>query len=666
MNYLTLDKILIANRGEIAIRIMRTLKAMNIKSIAVYSEVDSDSLHVQRADEAFYIGPSPATLSYLSIPNIIQAVRTSGANAVHPGYGFLSENFDFAKALEKEGVKLIGPKAKVIKQMGDKIEAKKIAIESGVSTVPGYVGVITCEANALEIAKEIGYPIIVKAAAGGGGRGMRIVHNNEQMKDAYISAQMEAANSFSDDRVFIEKLIERPRHIEIQVIADNHGNVVCLGERECSVQRNHQKIIEEAPSCFITESMRQEMYRQVNELVKKVGYTSAGTVEFICDQQGNFYFLEMNTRLQVEHTVTELITGIDIVKQMIYIAEGRKLDFTQDDVKIKGWAKECRIYAEDPSRGFLPSSGRITEYIEPPKGDNIRIDSGVDGGSEVSMFYDPMIAKVCSYGATRLEAIENMKNALSRYVIMGVSHNIRFLEALLNKQRYADGDINTNFIQEEYPEGFGVSEITSKSTVIFIATAIYIFITEQSRAANINDQTKHKKVDIGTRWIVNIEDKFFPVLIQPVENGFKIRQARQRISVVSNWRLGNRIFSAVINGQSVYVKLKNTPTGYQLAYSGLKVKAQVRSPRISELEAFVAKKPKTVSSESELIAPLSGQIISIKVAPGDKVLKGQELISLVAMKMENIILAEQDAEIESIAVNLNDCVNNGQILMNFK
>jgi propionyl-CoA carboxylase alpha chain len=408
------------------------------------------------------------------------------------------------------------------------------------------------------------------------------------------------------------------------------------------------------------------MQEQARLLCKATGYRSAGTVEMLCDSKQNFFFLEMNTRLQVEHTVTELITGIDIVKQMIHIAEGRKLDFTQDDVKITGWAKECRIYAEDPSRGFLPSSGKITEYIEPPKSDSIRIDSGVDGGSEVSMFYDPMIAKICSYGPTRLESIENMRNALSRYVILGVSHNIRFLEALLNKQRYVDGDINTNFIQEEYPEGFGVSEITSESTIIFIATAIHIFITEQSRAANINDATGHKKVEIGTRWIVNIEDKFYPVIIQPVENGFKIRQGTQRISVISNWRLGSRIFSATINGNSIHVKLKNTPVGYQLVYRGLKVKAQVRSPRISELEALVAKKPKNITSATELIAPLSGQIISIKVAPGDKILKGQELISLVAMKMENIILAENDAEIESIAVNPNDYVNNGQLLITFK
>ena len=666
MPIVNFDKILIANRGEIALRIMRTLQSMGIKSAAVYSEADTDALHVQKADEAYYVGHSPANLSYLSIPNIISAVRASGAQAVHPGYGFLSENFAFASALKKEGVKLIGPNAKVIKQMGDKIEAKKIAIEAGVSTVPGYVGTIKSEFEALEIARQIGFPIIVKAAAGGGGRGMRIVHNDDQMKDAYISAQMEAENSFSDSRVFIEKLIERPRHIEIQVLADDYGNVLCLGERECSIQRHHQKIIEEAPSAFIDEELRQKMYAQVRALIKKVGYSSAGTVEFIFDQDRNFYFLEMNTRLQVEHTVTELITGIDIVKEMIKIAGGHKLAITQDDVQLKGWAKECRIYAEDPSRGFLPSSGRIREYIEPPKNEFTRIDSGIDIGSEVSMFYDPMVAKLCSYGSTRLEAIENMKTALSRYVISGISHNMRFLEALLNTERYVAGDINTNFIQEEYPDGFAGANLTSETNMVFVAAVIFIFITEQDRASKIKDDGYHKSVEIGTRWVVNLEDKFFPVVIKSVAKGFKIRQGSQRIDVISNWRLGSKIFSGAVNGKSVNVKIETTGSGYWLTYSGVKVKAFVRSPRRSELEAIVAKKPKGVSGNTELLAPLSGQINAIKVAVGDKVIKGQELISLVAMKMENIILAEFDGEIEKISVAAQDCVHTGQLLIEFK
>ena len=403
------EKVLVANRGEIALRIMKTLRNMGIKSVAIYSEADTNSKHVQYADEAYYIGNSPATESYLSIKNIISAIRVSGAQAVHPGYGFLAENSQFANILKREGINLIGPSAKVIKKMGDKIEAKKIAIDSGVSTVPGYMGVINSLDQAIEIAENIGFPIIIKAAAGGGGRGMRVVQNAKEMDKAYESAKFEAENCFSDGRVFIEKLIVAPRHIEIQVIADQYGNVVCLGERECSIQRYHQKVIEEAPSSFVDEETRQKMYAEVVALAQKVGYFSAGTVEFMMDKDKNYYFLEMNTRLQVEHPVTELITGIDLVEQMIRVAAAEKLSFTQEDIKLKGWAIESRICAEDPTRGFLPSSGRILNYQEPPKSANIRVDSGIGAGGEVSMFYDAMIAKLCTYAETREEAIRLMK-----------------------------------------------------------------------------------------------------------------------------------------------------------------------------------------------------------------------------------------------------------------
>ena len=440
------SKILIANRGEIALRIMRTLKNMGIKTVAVYSEADTNSLHVQFADEAIYIGPSPATESYLSIKNIMQAVRQSNAQAVHPGYGFLSENAEFARALKKDGVTLIGPTDKVIKMMGDKIEAKKMAQKANVSTVPGYLGEIDDVEHAKVIAGELGFPVIIKAAAGGGGRGMRVVHSFEGLGEALNSAKREAANSFSDNRIFIERFVEDPRHIEIQVLADNFGNIVCLGERECSIQRHHQKIIEEAPSAFIDEETRQKMYQQSRALCEIVNYSSAGTVEFIMDQNKNFFFLEMNTRLQVEHCVTELVTGIDIVEQMVNVAAGEKLPFTQEDIKLTGSAIESRIYSEDPTRGFLPSSGRIIDYREPNKTANIRVDSGVKEGHEVSMFYDPMIAKLCTYAPTRIEAIEHMKLALGSFVIKGVAHNISFLEAIMSNPSFISGDISTGFI----------------------------------------------------------------------------------------------------------------------------------------------------------------------------------------------------------------------------
>ncbi|WP_392506746.1 acetyl-CoA carboxylase biotin carboxylase subunit [Rickettsia sp. 2024-CO-Wats] len=664
MNKPLFDKILIANRSEIAVRIIRTLKKMGIKSVAVYSEADTNSMYVQHADEAYYIGDSPATESYLSIKNIISAIRESGASAVHPGYGFLSENPNFANILKREGVVLIGPSAGTIKKMGDKIEAKKIAIEAGVSTVPGYMGTINDVKQAIDIAKEIGFPVIVKAAAGGGGRGMRVVNNPAEMANAFESAKLEAANSFSDDRLFIEKLIQTPRHIEIQLIADQYGNSVCLGERECSIQRHHQKVIEEAPSSFITEDIRQEMYRQVISLSQKVGYYSAGTVEFIVDSNKNFYFLEMNTRLQVEHPVTELITGIDIVEEMIQIAAGEKLSFTQDDVKLKGWAFESRICAENPSRGFLPSSGRIIAYSEPAKSPNIRIDTGIGLGGEVSMFYDSMIAKLCTYGETREQAIELMHSALSSYIINGIAHNIGFLEAVILHPRFVSGDISTAFIQEEYPDGFSGASLTSEVTTVFLATAIFIYISEQRRASLISGNINNQANKIGTRWVVTIDDKLFPVLITPVENGYNIRHESDRIYIRSNWNLGNELFTAIINGKKTNVKIENIRTGYLLSHAGISVKAFVRSPRISELEALMVSKV-VVEESSELQAPLNGQIAAIKVKEGQEVTAGQEIMILTAMKMENLILAERDGKIAKIFVNEKENVVRGQVLLEF-
>jgi propionyl-CoA carboxylase alpha chain len=659
------EKVLVANRGEIALRIMRTLRKMGITSVAIYSEADTNSNHVQYADEAYYVGNSPATESYLSIKNIVNAIRISGATAVHPGYGFLAENAQFANILKREGITLIGPSAKVIKQMGDKIEAKKVAIDSGVSTVPGYMGIIQSLEQAIEIAQGIGFPIIIKAAAGGGGRGMRVVNDMKEMEKAYSSAKLEAENCFSDGRVFIEKLIKSPRHIEIQLLADQFGNAVCLGERECSIQRYHQKVIEEAPSSFVDTETREKMYSEVVALAQKVGYYSAGTVEFMMDQNKNYYFLEMNTRLQVEHPVTELITGIDLVEQMIRVAAGEKLSFNQDDVNLDGWAIESRICAEDPSRGFLPSSGRILEYHEPPKSANVRVDSGVAPGGEVSMYYDAMIAKLCTYAKTREEAIEQMKKSLSSFIIQGISHNISFLEALIHHQRFMDGDINTGFIDEEYPDGFSGAKLTSEINEVFVSTAIFAFLTEQKRASSLEHQMSDQSNKIGTRWIVSIDGGQFPVMIKPVENGYNIRHGSNRITISSNWNIGSPLITAVINGQKVNIKVERIVTGYRLTYSGISVETYVRSPRMSELESLMIKRD-DVEGMLELLAPLSGQIVGISVAVGDVVALGQELIVLTAMKMENIITAERSGKIAKINVVPLENVSGGQLLIEFE
>ena len=659
------EKVLIANRGEIALRIMRTLKKMGIKSVAVYSEADTNSLHVQYADEAIYVGSSPATESYLSIPNIIAAIRKSGAQAVHPGYGFLSENSHFANALRKENVTLIGPSPRAIKTMGDKIEAKKLAKQAGVSTVPGYMGIIKDADEAISIANSLGFPVMVKAAAGGGGRGMRVVHSEAEVREAFRSASSEAKNSFSDDRVFIEKFIEQPRHIEIQLLADKFGNAVCLGERECSIQRHHQKVIEEAPSPFIDAATRQIMYDQVIALSEKVGYYSAGTVEFIVDQNKKFYFLEMNTRLQVEHCVTELITGVDIVEQMVRIANGERLPFTQADVQLNGWAMESRIYAEDPSRGFLPSIGRITEYNEPPRSPHIRVDSGVYEGGEVSMFYDAMIAKLCTHSDNRESTIKHMQQALGEYVIRGISHNISFLEAIMGNPRYISGDISTNFIAEEYPDGFLGAELTSEVSKVFVAVAIHIYLNEAKRSAKISGQLPGRERQIGTRWVISLDDTQYPILIKTIEDGYKIRQDRERIEVRSNWVIGNRLFRGIVNGKTVSVKIEHTAGGYALTHAGRTVQAAVLSLRAAELTRYMPAKDSNRKT-NKVVAPLSGRIVILKVSEGEEVKKGQEIVVVEAMKMENMIYSAAATKIKKILVAAGDSVTAGQVLVEFE
>lgn len=657
------EKVLVANRGEIALRIMRTLKKMGIKTVAVYSEADTNSLHVQYADEAIYIGASPATESYLSIPNVINAVQKSGAQAVHPGYGFLSENSDFAKALDAEGVKLIGPSAKVIKMMGDKIEAKKMAQAAKVTTVPGYLGEIDGLDHAKKIALEIGFPVIIKAAAGGGGRGMRVVYDIDGLGEALNSAKREAASSFSDNRIFIERFVEDPRHIEIQVLADDFGNVLCLGERECSIQRHHQKVIEEAPSGFISEETRAKMYAESKRLCELVKYTSAGTVEFIMDQNQNFFFLEMNTRLQVEHCVTELVTGIDIVEQMVNIAYGQKLPFSQGDIKLTGSAIESRICSEDPTRGFLPSSGRIIEYKEPTRSSNIRVDSGVKEGHEVSMFYDSMIAKLCTYAPTRMEAIELMRSALGSFVIKGVSHNMSFLEAIMANPSFVACDISTSFIDKQYPGGFLGADLTSEISRVFLAVVVYIHMTKTLRETEVSGQVRGKNKQITTRWVVSIDDKLYPIFIRPIDQGYLVRFENTKVVVRSNWQLGNILFHGIVNDKAVNVKITNNYAGYQLSHAGVSVQAKVRSPRVAELEQYMQVKNNDNFADSVITAQISGKIVAIKVAVGDEVKQGQELMLVEAMKMENIVYATKKAKVAKIHFKVDDLVNVGQDLI---
>ena len=659
------EKILIANRGEIAVRIMATAKRLGIKTVAVYSEADTNALHVKHADEAVYIGPSPSSQSYLNIANILNAIDQTGAQAVHPGYGFLSENADFAQVLKRHGVALIGPSADAIRMMGDKIESKKIARKAGVTTVPGTLDVVSSAKEAKKIADEIGYPVMIKAAAGGGGKGMRVARDEKELLDGIKYASSEAESSFSDSRVFIEKFFDNPRHIEIQILGDKHGNTVYLGERECSIQRRHQKVIEEAPSVFLTDKKRKEMGEQAVTLAKEVGYYSAGTVEFIMDQDGNFYFLEMNTRLQVEHRVTELVTKIDLVEQMLRVAADEKLPFKQEDIEINGWAMEARVYAEDPRRGFLPSTGRITRYQEPVTEHNVLIDTGVYEGGEVSMFYDPMIAKVCTHAATRDKAIEAMQAALSAFVVRGIQHNMSFLEAVLGHERFLRGDISTNFIEQEYPGGFSGAELTSESSKVLLAAAVFIYLRDAERASRISGQLPGRERAIGARWVVSVGDESFPIYARAKEYGYDISYDKGLIVVRSSWKLGRRLFQGTVNGKPISVKLRYMNEGFHLTYGGSEVVAIVRSPRLAELAQYLPKEV-LVGRKNQLAAPIAGMVQHLRVKEGDLVKTGGELIVIEAMKMENVIHADHDVKIKKILIGEKESVQAEQVLIEFE
>ncbi len=663
-----MHKLLIANRGEIACRIIKTCRKMGIKTVAVYSDADINSLFVQMADEAVNIGASPSSQSYLNVEKIVNAVKKTGATMVHPGYGFLSENRKFADALDKAGVIFVGPSTYSIEMMGDKIESKKLAIEAGVSTVPGHMGVIKDDQEAIKIAQQIGFPVMVKASAGGGGKGMRIVWKKEEMVEAFLSASNEARNSFSDDRVFIEKFIENPRHIEIQVIADKHGNIVCLGERECSIQRNNQKVIEEAPSPFLDPATREKMYEQSKALAQKVKYYSAGTIEYIMDKNKNFYFLEMNTRLQVEHPVTELVTGLDIVELMIKIALKEKLPFTQKDIKLNGWAIESRVYAEDPSRGFLPSSGRINLYIEPEENNHVRVDTGVYEGGEVSMFYDAMIAKLCSYGKDRLEAIEHMRHALGSFAIGGVSHNISFLETIMKNDLFIKGELSTSFIKQEFPAGFSGSELDSQAKEVLLVVAMQIFLKNYQRNALMTSQLRNRQKQISERWVIVIDENSYLInIINRDEGILKIECDRQEIELKTSWNNGEKLFRGQVNGKNIGVKIRdNNNTGsYLLQYSGLDAFVNVYSPRVAELSKFMPKIEKNAKPVN-LSSPITGKIVRFKVAQGDEVKAGQDLVVIEAMKMENIIRTDHDVKIGKIRFKEGDSVGIGQVVIDFE
>ena len=664
-------KILIANRGEIACRVIKSARKMGIKTVAVYSDADRNALHVKMADEAVHIGASPANQSYIVIDKIMEAVRKTGAEAVHPGYGFLSENMNFAAALEAEGVIFVGPPSPAIESMGDKITSKKIAQEAGVSTVPGYMGLIKDADEAVKISGQIGYPVMIKASAGGGGKGMRIAWSESEVKEGFESSKNEAANSFGDDRIFIEKFVTQPRHIEIQVLADQHGNCVYLHERECSIQRRNQKVIEEAPSPFLDEATRKAMGEQACALAKAVGYTSAGTVEFIVDGNRNFYFLEMNTRLQVEHPVTELITGVDLVEMMIRVANGEPLPFKQDDLKINGWAMESRLYAEDPYRNFLPSIGRLTRYRPPvegqtPLGGIVRNDTGVFEGGEISMFYDPMIAKLCTWAPTRLKAIEEMRLALDTFEVEGIGHNLPFCAAVMDHPKFIAGEMTTAFIAEEFPEGFqGVTldEAALKREVA--ATAAMNFVAEVRRTKISGTLGNHER-RVGSDWVVTLQGTEFCVKIDADKAGSTVHFADQTsLRVTSDWTPGQPLATLNVGGEITVLKVGKIPSGFRIRLRGADLKVHVRSPRQAELAKLMPEKLPPDTSKF-LLCPMPGLIVKINVAEGDEVQEGQALATVEAMKMENILKAERRGVVKSISAVAGASLKVDEIIMEFE
>ena len=657
-------KILIANRGEIACRVIRTARRMGIKTVAVYSDADARAKHVEMADEAIRLGPPPASDSYLLADAIIAACKATGAEAVHPGYGFLSERTSFAEALADAGIAFIGPPANAIAAMGDKIESKKLARQAGVNVVPGFVGEIMSTDHAVEIANGIGYPVMMKASAGGGGKGMRLAFSEKDVRENFESVKREGLASFGDDRVFIEKFIESPRHIEIQVLGDKHGNIVYLGERECSVQRRHQKVVEEAPSPFVSPEMRKAMGEQAVALARAVGYHSAGTVELIvsgADKTGQgFYFLEMNTRLQVEHPVTEYVTGLDLVEQMIRVAYGEKLAFTQDDVKLTGWAVENRVYAEDPYRGFLPSTGRLVRYRPPAASEHVRIDDGVTEGAEISMFYDPMIAKLITYGGTREEAIDRQIDALDRFEIDGIGHNVDFLSALMQHPRFRAGNITTGFIAEEYPEGFTGAPTGEGLTARLSAVAGLIANIEAARA-NMIDGQLNGPAPAPTEWVVKLDGIEHRVSIE----GEAVTVDGAAVVVDAPYSPGQRLIEAVIDGEEIAIRVQRRRTGWRFTTHGASHDLTVLYPRVADLSHHMIEKVPPDLSRF-LLCPMPGLITAIHVREGDHVEAGQPLAVVEAMKMENILRAEKAGTVSKVVAAPGESLAVDAVILEFE
>ena len=659
------SKILIANRGEIACRIIKTARRMGIRTVAVYSDADKRSLHVQMADEAIHIGPAPAAESYLVIEKIIDACKRSGAEAVHPGYGFLSERAAFADALKVAGIAFIGPNPGAMRAMGDKIESKKCASAAGVSTVPGYLGVIATPEEAVSIADEIGYPIMIKASAGGGGKGMRIAYSAAEVADGFARAKSEAASSFGDDRVFVEKFIVEPRHIEIQVLGDKHGNIIYLGERECSIQRRNQKVLEEAPSPLLDEDTRRRMGEQAVALARAVDYDSAGTVEFVCDQNKAFYFLEMNTRLQVEHPVTELITGIDLVEHMIRVAAGEVLTLAQDDIQLNGWAVESRIYAEDPTANFMPAAGRLTTYRPPAEGAHngvtVRNDTGVYEGGEISINYDPMIAKLVSHAPTREKAIAAQALALDAFTIEGIPHNIPFVSALMHHPRWRSGQLSTAFIADEFPNGFSLQAPEGSLALRMAAVAATIEAQLSAQSLNGEQQSRRALVVLlnGTPYALTIDsqDDQWSVC-------FEEHQPSVTLAVATHWRPGQPAWLGSVGGEAVAMQVRPGADGFSLAHAGTHAQVMVLSPREAELLALMPS-PQTTQRDTKLHCPMPAVVVAISAEVGQTVAAGDALCVVEAMKMEITLSAECDGRVSKINVSRGDVLAHDAVIMEF-
>ena len=679
------NKILIANRGEIACRVIKTARKMGIGTVAIYSDADKQALHVQMADEAIHIGPPPANQSYIVIDKVMEAVKTSGAQAVHPGYGFLSENSKFAEALASEGVAFVGPPVGAIEKMGDKITSKKIAQDAGVSTVPGYMGLIEDADDAVKISKQVGYPVMIKASAGGGGKGMRIAWNDAEAREGFQSSKNEAANSFGDDRIFIEKFITQPRHIEIQVLCDSHGNGIYLGERECSIQRRQQKVVEEAPSPFLDAKTRRAMGEQAVALAQAVDYASAGTVEFIVDGDKNFYFLEMNTRLQVEHPVTELITGVDLVEQMIRVANGEKLTISQADVQLNGWAIENRLYAEDPYRGFLPSIGRLTRYRPPaeqaagPLLDNdkwqgdaaagpvaIRNDTGVYEGGEISMYYDPMIAKLCTWAPTRDEAVEAMRVALDSFEVEGIGHNLPFLSAVMDHPIFVAGEMTTAFIEEQYPDGFQGVELPERDLSRIAAACAAMHRVAEIRRARVSGRMDNHERKVGTDWNVALQGASMDVVIDADHDGSNVTFADgTSMRVSGDWTPGDQLAKMMVDGAPLILKVGKISGGFRIRTRGADMKVHVRTERQADLARLMPEKVAPDTSKL-LLCPMPGLVVKLNVEEGEVVEEGQALCTIEAMKMENILKAEKKGTVSKINASAGDSLAVDEIIMEFE